>query len=75
MRSNALSFEGLVAAIQQTHATLAEQAVKAVNLSLTLRNWCIGYYIAEFEQNGTDRANYGTRLLESISARLTKAGL
>lgn len=75
MKSNALSFEELVAAIQQTHASLAEQAVKAVNLSLTLRNWCIGYYIAEFEQNGTDRADYGTRLLESISARLTKAGL
>jgi predicted nuclease of restriction endonuclease-like (RecB) superfamily len=46
-----------------------------VNLSLTLRNWLIGFYIAEYEQKGTDRAEYGTRLLENLSSRLGETGL
>ena len=33
----ALTFESLVAAIRQAHAVLAQQATKAVNISLTLR--------------------------------------
>jgi predicted nuclease of restriction endonuclease-like (RecB) superfamily len=75
MASEALNFDGLVAAIERTHSALAEQASKAVNLSLTLRNWFIGYYIAEFEQSGIDRAQYGARLLDKISARLAQAGM
>ena len=37
----ALSFERLVTAIGQAHAELAAQASRAVNASLTLRNWLI----------------------------------
>jgi predicted nuclease of restriction endonuclease-like (RecB) superfamily len=65
----------LVAAFRQTDAALAAQAAKAVNISLTLRNWCFGFYLAEFEQNGSDRAQYGTRLVDEVSARLVQAGL
>lgn len=75
MTSDALNFDSLVAAIERTHSALAEQASKAVNLSLTLRNWFIGYYIAEFEQSGTDRAQYGAQLLDKVSARLAQAGM
>jgi len=35
-----------------------------------LRNWLFGHYIAEFEQNGADRASYGARLIESLAERL-----
>ena len=75
MSLQTLNFDGLVTAIQQTHAALSEQASKAVNLSLTLRNWCIGCYLAEFEQNGSDRAQYGAQLLDNVSARLVEAGM
>lgn len=75
MSLNPLDFAGLVAAIRQTDATLSAQALKAVNIGLTLRNWCIGYYLAEFEQNGSDRAEYGAQLLETVSERLTQAGM
>jgi hypothetical protein len=44
----------------------AKQASKAVNISLTLRNWLIGSYISEFELRGFDRAGYGERLLASL---------
>lgn len=70
-----IDLAGLVAAFRQTDAALAAQAAKAVNISLTLRNWCFGFYLAEFEQNGTDRAQYGTRLVDEVSARLGQAGL
>ena len=38
---------------------------------LTIRNWLIGYYIVEFEQNGKDRAEYGKSLLKSIAKNLS----
>ena len=53
---NKFNFLQLVESIQSTHRELLAQAGKAVNISLTLRNWLIGYYIAEYEQQGKDRA-------------------
>lgn len=40
-------------------------------MSLTLRNWAIGCYIREYEQNGADRAKYGARLLEQAEPKLS----
>ena len=65
-----LSFEQLVAAIGQVHTELAAQASRAVNTSLTLRNWLIGCYIAEYELNGSDRATYGDKVLSALAGRL-----
>lgn len=30
-----------------------------MNASLTIRNWLVGAYLVEFEQEGEDRAKYG----------------
>jgi hypothetical protein len=46
--------------------------VQAVNIALTLRNWLIGYYIVEYEQGGSDRAQYGQRLLENLTRDLRR---
>ncbi|HEX4963829.1 MAG TPA: PDDEXK nuclease domain-containing protein [Thermoanaerobaculia bacterium] len=73
--TSALSFERLVTAIGQAHTELAARASQAVNASLTLRNWLIGFHIAEYEQEGTDRAQYGDTLIERLSARLVRAGV
>jgi len=43
------NFEKLVGSIQQVHEDIAAQAGRAVNISLTMRNWLIGCYIAEYE--------------------------
>lgn len=72
---NELTFTSLVEFIQNLHDELSAQASRAVNFSLTLRNWLIGYYIAEYEQNGMDRAAYGERLLERLSIHLRKQGV
>ena len=71
MGNNRLTFETLVSSIQQVHDQLATQATKAVNVSLTLRNWMIGLYIAEFELRGADRANYGDQLFSALAKQLT----
>ncbi len=75
MSSDGLGFDSLVAAIEQTHVAFAAQAGKAVNISLTLRNWFIGHHIAEYELNGADRASYGERLIEQLASRLGQTGL
>ena len=70
-----MKFEILVNTINQTHQHFQQQASKAVNVSLTLRNWLIGYYIVEFEQNGEDRAKYGDRLFKNLAERISIKGL
>ena len=69
---NKFTFTSLIGAIQNIHDELAGQASRAVNVSLTLRNWLIGCYIAEYELRGADRAGYGDRLLANLAAELEK---
>lgn len=67
-----LNYEGLVTAIAQAHDSAQRQAVQAVNLALTLRNWLVGYHIVEYEQHGSDRAQYGERLLDELAHDLQR---
>ena len=67
-----MNFEKLVSRIQQTNEFLEQ---KAVNTHLTFRNWLTGFYIVEFEQNGSNRVEYGTKLLENIAKNITAKGL
>ena len=69
------NFEGLIDNVYQTHHLLQQNAQKAVNQSLTVRNWLIGCYIVEFEQNGEDRAKYGTRLLKEMAKIIKVKGI
>lgn len=69
------NFNKLVSTIQQLHNQLQHSAVNAVNQFLTIRNWMIGYYIVEFEQNGEDRAKYGSGLLDRLSENISIQGL
>lgn len=66
----AFDFNTLTHSIREIHKELTSQAGRAVNMSLTLRNWLIGCYIQEYEQNGSDRAEYGQKLLESLTEQL-----
>ena len=70
-----MNFEALVKHISTIQNTLQAQAAHAVNLALTSRNWLMGCYIVEFEQNGEDRAAYGEQLLKKLEQRLKTKGL
>lgn len=65
-----MNFNDLIQTISAIHEELTGQATKAVNFSLTVRNWLIGYYIKEFEQKGSDRASYGDHILQDLSYHL-----
>ena len=67
-------FDSLVSAIVHLHRQTQEFAAKAVNVSLTLRNWLIGRQIEIYERQGTDRAIYGDRLMDTLATRLKKQG-
>ena len=70
-----MNIELLIGRINQVQDALQAQAAHAVNLSLTARNWLVGYYIVEFEQQGEDRAKYGENLLNNIAKELSRKGL
>lgn len=70
-----MKYQNLISSIDETHQTLQQNAVKAVNSHISLRNWLIRYYIVAFEQNGEDRAKYGAKLLKELAKSLKIKGL
>ena len=73
--SGVFDLKCLARLIQTAHQELAQQASRAVNVSLTVRNWVIGHYNAESELNGAERASYGDRLSERLAVRLRERGI
>lgn len=69
-----MNFESLVGRINQVQDVLQAQAAHAINLSLTARNWLVGYYIVEFEQHGEDRAKYGDKLINRLAESINRKG-
>jgi len=71
----AMDLPSLVRRIADIHNHLVERATKAVNVSLTLRNWLIGLSIQNYELEGKDRATYGDRLFSTLANDLTSRGV
>jgi predicted nuclease of restriction endonuclease-like (RecB) superfamily len=65
-----MNFEQLIQSINQTHTFFQNRASKQVDQNLTLRNWLIGYYLVEFEQNGQDRAIYGNKTIPTLAKKM-----
>ena len=65
-----MNFEALLQSITGLHQHFQQQAAKAINVQLTLRNWMVGFYIVEFEQHGEDRAIYGNSTINTLAERL-----
>jgi len=70
-----MKFDQLSEILKITNERLYSNAIKAVNINLTLRNWIFGFYIVEFEQNGEERAVYGRKLLQNLADTLKIKGL
>ena len=62
-----MKFEQLLTLFQETHRELQQRATRSVDIALVVRNWLFGWYIVEFEKGGTDRAEYGSKLLKRLS--------
>ncbi len=70
-----MDFYTLTRKINLVHTELKNKAKAAINSLHTLRNWIIGYYIVEYEQNGSDRAKYGDKLMKTLANDLSINGI
>jgi predicted nuclease of restriction endonuclease-like (RecB) superfamily len=61
----------LVSQISQTFENGQQHALVAINSHIVLTYWKVGQYIVEYEQNGNDRAKYGSKLIATLSKDLT----
>jgi predicted nuclease of restriction endonuclease-like (RecB) superfamily len=70
MSNQEMNFNTLVAVIREVNQQLSAQAKRAVNVSLTMRNWLIGCHIAEYLLHGKDRAKYGDKTIPELARQL-----
>ena len=74
-QEKAFSFEHLTDLIAEINDTAYTATVKAINRFATVRNYVMGFYIVEYEQHGSDRAQYGDRLLKRLAESVNKKGI
>lgn len=70
-----MNYSSLVKAIQSATSQLQGRVAAVANQALVLRNWLVGAYVREYEQNGADRAKYGERLLPALAEDLAAKGI
>ena len=65
------TYSELVGAIGELLERARERIATTANTALVETYWNTGRYIVEYEQNGLDRAKYGSRLLSTLARDLT----
>ena len=64
-------YDSVLGDISKVIETARRSAARSVNCIMTAAYWLIGRRISEFEQKGSERANYGEELLNRLSRDLT----
>jgi len=70
-----MNYSDLITTLSELNQSAQTGAIKSVNRFLVLRNWLYGAYLVEYEQQGEDRAAYGTGLLERLAKDLRARGV
>jgi len=70
-----MNFNDLIQKLSLTHQSLYVSVAKSVNIAMTIRNWLFGYHIVEYEQDGEDRAKYGSQLLKNLAQSVNLKGI
>lgn len=70
-----MNLDNLIRSLLDIHRHFIAETARAVNVSLTLRNWLIGFYIEEYERTGADRAEYGDNLMDRLADSLRRQGI
>jgi len=73
--NNDMTLDNLIRSLLDIHRHFIAETAKAVNMSLTLRNWLIGFYIEEYARTGVDRAEYGDSLMDRLADSLRKQAI
>ena len=71
MKLSVRKYSKLLNAITSSYETAREDAIRAINKNLVKANWEIGRHIVQFEQEGNERAEYGSDLLTRLSRDLS----
>jgi hypothetical protein len=66
-----MKYDKLIEILEKVHEQMQFRAARSVDLALVARNWLFGLYLVEYEQNGEDRALYGSKLIDSVSKELS----
>ena len=70
MKVSKKRYNELIASIGFTLQRARENAIRAINAELLAANWQIGRYIVEYEQEGKEKAEYGSALMTSLAKDL-----
>lgn len=70
MKLSRRKYDKLLANIGATIHTARTNSIATINAQLVKANWEIGRHIVEFEQQGNERAEYGSDLLARLSKDL-----
>jgi predicted nuclease of restriction endonuclease-like (RecB) superfamily len=70
MKAIKKEYNQLIANIGTTIQQARANAIKAINYELIKANWLIGKYIVEYEQQGKEKADYGSALLSNLAKDL-----
>lgn len=69
--TNSSSFDDLYNSISNILHTARKTVYNAANSAMVRCYWLIGRNIVEYEQQGKDRAEYGKRVIENLSKKLS----
>lgn len=70
-----MNLTNLITQLNDLDASLKKHVSHSANVGLTIRNWLVGAYLIEYEQNGEDRAEYGEKIVELVAKKIVIKGL
>lgn len=70
-----MNINALAGQVITTHHTLVNKTQKTINQYFTIRNWLVGYYIVEYEQNSEDRAAYGEKIIPTLAKKISQQSI
>lgn len=69
--AGSMEYQSLISSIGQLLSEGRSHAAYAINRAIVETYWQIGKYIIEYEQNGNEKAEYGSDILNRLSRDLT----
>ena len=69
--TGSMEYQTLISSIGQILSEGRSRAAHAINHAIVETYWQIGKYIVEYEQNGNEKAEYGSDILNRLSRDLT----
>lgn len=72
MEKDLMLYQPIITDIKEIISAGQQNAYNAVNIAMVLTYWHIGKRIVEQEQEGSERAEYGKRLISVLSEELKK---